>query len=269
MQWILNILIQYKKSFLFIFLLGIGILFSSYRSAFHQTKINTLGIAFSGKMHDILNSSKSYFELNKLNQNLLEENNELRKQLLYYKQQNPIPNDSNAEHLVKYSVKPATVIKNSYSKARNIIILNKGTIDGVTKDMSVIGPKGIIGIINQTSTHYSSVISILHQDFKVNAKLMNSSAFGSLTWGGADPFKMNLEDVPTINPIAKGDTIVTGGMSSYFPKGIPIGVIHKFEKPVSGGYYSIEIELLNNLTDLEYVYIIEHKDRAEILNLQD
>lgn len=270
MRWILTVLIQYKNLFLFTFLLIVGILFSSYRSNFHQNKINTLGITLSGGLYKIINNSKSYFELNRLNQNLLEENNKLQKKLLYYKQQEKlILNDSILESLIKYIVKPARVIKNSYSKARNIIILDKGTRDGIKKDMSVIGPKGIVGIINQTSYHYSSVISILHQDIKVNAKLMNSGAFGSLAWEGISPFRMKLLDVPVINPINKGDTIVTGGMSSYFPKGIPIGIIYEFENPAFGGYYTIEVELLNNLTDLEYVYIIENKDRTEVLSFQN
>ena len=44
------------------------------------------------------------------------------------------------------------------------LILNKGEENGIKKDMSVISSNGIIGIINQTSKKFSSVISILSRD---------------------------------------------------------------------------------------------------------
>ena len=50
-----------------------------------------------------------------------------------------------------------------------------------------------------------------------------NGAYGSLSWQGNHPKRMKLDDVSTINPVVVGDTIVTGGMSDYFPHGIPIG----------------------------------------------
>lgn len=39
------------------------------------------------------------------------------------------------------------------------------------------------------------------------------------------------------------------------------------EQPENGGYYEIEVELINNMTNLNYVYVIENKDREEIVEL--
>jgi rod shape-determining protein MreC len=207
--------------------------------------------------------------LTESNQSLLTENSALRQELLQYKQtENSISKSTLNPELSNYLVRSATVVKNSYAKARNILIIDKGTSDGILKDMSVVGPNGIIGIIKQTSDHFSSVISILYQDFKINAKIQGKGAFGSLSWEGRDPTRMVLSDVSIINTISVGDTIETGGMSAYFPKGIPIGTIIDLETPTSGGYYNIEVALLNNLTDLEHVYIIENKKRSEFIDLQ-
>jgi len=268
MQWILNIIIQKKNFLLFLFLLGIGIVFSSYRSSYHQSKLQRFGIIISGGIFKSINNSKSYLSLTESNQSLLAENSALHQELLQYKQAENLISESTNPELNNYLVRSATVVKNSYAKARNIIIIDKGTSDGILKDMSVVGPNGIIGIIKQTSAHFSSVISILYQDFSINAKIQGKGAFGSLSWEGYDPTRMVLSDVSIINTIAVGDTIETGGMSAYFPKGIPIGTIIDFETPTSGGYYNIEVALLNNLTDLEHVYIIENKKRSEFIDLQ-
>ncbi len=269
MQWFLTTLIQYKNFLFFIFLFGIGIVFSSTGSNFHRTKLQKFGHVISGELLKPIHNSKSYLNLNQTNERLLKENNHLRQELLNYKKleasKNIDPLDSS---LSDYLVHSAEVVRNSYANARNVLILDKGSNDGIKKDMSVIGPNGIIGIIKQTSPNFSSVISILYQDFKINAKLIHTGAFGSLYWEGRDPRKMMLSDVSVINKITKGDTIVTGGMSAYFPEGIPIGKITEFETPTSGGYYVIEVELFNNLTNLEYVYVIDNKSRSEFLDLQ-
>lgn len=269
MQWILNILIQYRNFILFLLLLGIGTIFSSYRSTYHQTKIQKFGLVISGKIFESIDNSSSYLNLKESNQRLLIENNELRQNIIHLKQIITAETEKEVDSsLVDYLVRPATVVKNSFSKARNILIIDKGSADGILNDMSVIGPNGIIGIIKQTSEHFSSVISILYQDFKINANVQNKGAFGSLSWEGSDPTQMILSDISVINDISVGDTIVTGGMSAYFPKGIAIGTITDFETPTSGGYYTIEVALLNNLTNLEHVYVIENKKRSEFLELQ-
>jgi len=269
MQWILNIIIQKRNLLLFLFLLGIGIVFSSYRSSYHQTKLQRFGIIISGGVFKSINHLNSYLSLTESNQSLLAENNALRQEILQSKQaENSISKSTLNPELNNYLVRSASVVKNSYVKARNILIIDKGTSDGILKDMSVVGPNGIIGIIKQTSVHFSSVISILYQDFRINAKIQGQAAFGSLYWEGLNPARMVLSDVSIINTISIGDTIETGGMSAYFPKGIPIGTIIDFETPTSGGYYNIEVALLNNLTNLEHVYIIENKKRFEFIDLQ-
>ena len=269
MQWILTRIIQYKNFVLFLFLLGIGVTFSTYRSIYHQTKIEKLGLVVSGGISQSINDLKSYLSLKETNQKLLLENNLLKQELIYLEKSGYSFKGVGIDPKIKdYYVQPAEVIKNSFSNARNILIISKGSSDGIKKDMSVISSEGIVGIVKQTSENFSSVISMLYQDLKINAKLNNSGAFGSLSWEGLNPEQMTLSDVSVINKIALGDTIVTGGMSAYFPKGIPIGTILEFDKPNLGGYYTIKVKLLNNLTDLEYVYIIDNKKRAEFLGLE-
>ena len=86
-------------------------------------------------------------------------------------------------------------------------------------------------------------------------------------WTGKAPDEMELADVSVINSVQVGDTLVTGGMSSYFPEGIVIGTVKTVERPNNGGYYSINVGLINNMTDLNYVYVIGNKNREEIIEL--
>ena len=71
-----------------------------------------------------------------------------------------------------------------------------------------------------------------------------NGTYGSLSWQGNHPKKFKLDDISTLNQVSIGDTIITGGMSDYFPYGIPIGIVSKVIRPEFEGYYDIEIELL-------------------------
>jgi rod shape-determining protein MreC len=78
---------------------------------------------------------------------------------------------------------------------------------------------------------------------------------------------MILSDIPSSNQIKIGDTIVTGGMSFYFPKGIPIGLISNYKTNITEGYFEIEVSLFNDFSSLNNVYILDKLDNEQINKL--
>ena len=68
-------------------------------------------------------------------------------------------------------------------------------------------------------------------------------------------------------PIKIGDTIITGGQSSIFPKGILIGTVTSFTTADNKDNYDIEIELCNDMSNLGHVYIVEKTNKKEIDSL--
>jgi rod shape-determining protein MreC len=158
----------------------------------------------------------------------------------------------------------ASVIKNSYSKTNNFITINKGSKHGIGIDNGVISSKGVVGIIDKTTRNYSRLISILNTNFLLNAKFKNSNYFGVLSWNGKDINKVQLKDVPKQAKIKIGDTIVTGGNSLIFPKGILIGYIQSFKLDNSENYLELEVNLSTDMTNIENLYIINNNNATEI-----
>ena len=113
-----------------------------------------------------------------------------------------------------------------------------------------------------------SIISILNIESKINAKIKKSNHFGSLIWNGKSTGFVQLIDVPRLASVRKGDTIVTGAQSDIFPENIGIGTIDKVYKDNQTNYYTLDIKLFNDMTNLGHVYIIKSKNRDEILNLE-
>jgi rod shape-determining protein MreC len=134
--------------------------------------------------------------------------------------------------------------------------------------MGVINSSGIIGIVDKTSKNYATVISILNVKSQINAKIKKSNHFGSLVWNGKSTGFVQLIDVPRLASVRKGDTIVTGGQSVIFPENIGVGTINNIYVDNKTNYYTLNIKLFNDMTNLGHVYIIKSKDREEILNLE-
>ena len=214
-----------------------------------------------------MSNANRYFSLKKQNEILTQENNRLKSVLYNSKTKKDFSYIDSLTFNHSYKFTPGIVLKNSYSSTKNILLINKGVSDSIKQDFGVISSKGIIGIIDNSSKHYSTILSILNTSSKISAQLKKTNHFGTLTWNGVSPYFTQLVDIPKIAPVEVGDTIVTSGRSSIFPKGIPVGTIHDFKLDVAENYYEINIKLFNDMTNIEYVYIIENIDVPEITNL--
>jgi rod shape-determining protein MreC len=81
---------------------------------------------------------------------------------------------------------------------------------------------------------------------------------------------MELEDIPKSANISIGDTIISGGMSSIFPRNIPIGVISDFNLPESTNYFNISVKLFEDFGSLRNVYIVKNdfiEEFNDLINL--
>ena len=269
MQQLINALLKYKNSLFYLGLLLLSLIFLNQRSFYHQSFFSDISLSISSRINLYSQGIVNYFSLKKINQQLRLENEILKVLELAY-QNNKVDKTAILESF-GFEITGARVIRNSYDKARNYIIIDKGQAIGIKTDTGVISSDGIIGIVNQTTENFSSILSLLHRDLKVNVSFKKNGAYGSMSWRSNHPKKMKLDDISTLNPVSIGDTIVTGGMSDYFPYGIPLGTVTKIERPKFEGYYDIDIELFSNLTQKDFVYIIKNKnlDQIEKLNLNE
>lgn len=269
MQQIFNFLIRNKNSILFLILLAVSVFLTIQNHAFQKSRFISSANFITGGVYSWSNNLNTYLHLNEYNKRLLEENNTLR---------NIISNINDSISVEKqldsisfegdYLFRTARVINNNFTKIDNYLTLNRGENSGIKPEYGVITSQGLVGIVDRTNDEYSRVISILNSRSRINAQLSNTNHFGSLVWDGKDPNVVQLTDVPRQAPIKKGDTIITGGRSLIFPKGIPIGSIEDFTLDQSQSYYTINIKLFNDMTNIGYVYIIENVNKDAVEELQ-
>lgn len=268
MQQIIFFFLRNKNFLLFLFLFSIAIGLTVQTHNFHSTRYLNASTGIAGQFHKFNHGISSYFNLKSENFKLQEENNYLKSKLYNLsKEVDSFPKDTN---LLNYQFFPAQIISNQYNKAHNFITINKGERDGIKIDMGIVTTNGIVGIVNKVSRKYATVQSILHKNTQINAKLKNTNHIGIIEWHDInDPLRVNLVDIPRHTSLQIGDTVVTGGRSTIFPENIPIGKIANAELDETHNSYIIEVDLFVDMTSINFIYIIENKDKEEIEKLED
>lgn len=266
MQLLSYFLRKYRFFLFFLFLESIAFYLIIHNHSFHKSKFVSSANFVTGGIYQRIANLKDYFGLQEENNRLIEENLQLQQKLQKFTNK-PLEDSIFVDkRSSKYAYTTARIVKNDYTKNYNFLLINKGLSDGIQSEMAVINDKGVLGITEKSSEHYTRVQSILNLDSKINAKLKNSEFFGTLTWNGQDYNIVQLIDVERQAPIAIGDTIVTGERSAIFPEGIPIGTVISTnqEKTTTS---SVEIRLFNDMSNLRNAYIVQNKHQKEIRDL--
>lgn len=269
MQQIINFIIRNKSFLLFLLLFIVSLFLTIQSHSYHKSKFISSANFLSGGLYNSVNNISAYFNLKSQNEILAEENIRLRNSLANSPSNLIHPETDSVINSVQYRFTLAAVIKNSYSNTNNSLLVNKGENVGIKEDFGVITSKGIVGIVDNTSNNYARIISILNTNSRINAQLKKSNHFGTLLWNGQNPEMVQLVDVPKTAPLVVGDTIITGGRSTIFPKGILIGTVESFELDSAEDFYEIQLKLFNDMTNIGYVYLIENLHSEEILNLEN
>ena len=272
MQQLIYFLQKYKYFLFFLLLELVAIGLTINNHSFHKSKFISSANNVTGGLYEKVSSLSDYFSLKDQNKELVDENINLKKQLEYYKN---LVTDTLITHQFKdttyhqsYSYIQGKITKNSYHTNYNFITIDKGINDSINKEMAVINSKGIIGITETSKSNFSRVQSILNLSSRVNAKIKNGNFFGTLKWDGKDYNIVQLIDIPRQAIVKKGDTIITGGMSTIFPEGILIGTVINDKSP-NDTSNSIDIKLFNDMSNIKNIYIVKNLNKQELNSLDN
>ena len=273
MQQLISFLQKYKYLLFFTILQAIAVNLIIRNNSFHKSTFLNSTNFISANLYEKSAAISDYFRLKEQNQVLVTENETLRNQLA-----NSVPrrdsileikNTDSIQYNQKYTYTSAKIIKNEYAKPFNFLLIDKGSREGISKEMAVFNNKGIIGITEKTTNRYTRVQSILNKNSIISARLKNgSNYFGPLVWDGKEYNKVQLTDIPRQANVKVGDTIVTSGRSTIFPEGILVGTVSKIDKNTSADN-QISVHLFNDMSNLSHVYIVKNLHKLELKTLED
>lgn len=198
---------------------------------------------------DLQSKIIEYQQIERNIEELTKENNSLREQLGFSKNST----------LVNI---PAEVIGKDPGNEFNTITINKGSHDGIRKDMPVIalqdGFHGLVGKIVEVGLQNSKIVPIYDTSTYVSARLMTARYEGLISGAGNEneTLLMNYVKKRAREEIQYNDYVITSGMKSIYPKGIYIGRVTAIEGKEWDTSLQLEIEPVIDFTRLEYVYVL-------------
>ena len=275
-----NIFLFIRRYFNFLFFLVLQIIALSFLfryNKFHEAAFMGVANELTGRVSSKYSNVEYYFHLKKTNESLAHQNELLLNQL-----KNNFQSPDSLTKIVldttqidtlgiarKYLWREARVVNNSVSLQNNYITIHRGERQGVRKDMGVISPQGIVGMVVNTSENFSVVMTMLNRQSSVSAKILKTGEIGKVQWDGRSPGFITMINIPKSVPVVKGDSVVTSGYSLSFPPGIMIGVIAEIIDDKTSNFYTLTLKPSTNFYSLEYVTVVDNLQKDEQKRLEE
>ncbi|MBO7506179.1 MAG: rod shape-determining protein MreC [Paludibacteraceae bacterium] len=178
------------------------------------------------------------------------------------------PDSLHRERIRMYDYTYAHVIFRTVDRAFNYMIVDKGAKDGICRDMAVLSPSGVAGVVTDVSSNFATVRPILHPESRISAVVTPANQNGTVIWEGDDPRVAYLEAIPQHSEINIGDSVFTNGYSNIFPKGLLIGTVKEVQVGNNASFLTIKVKLATKYTDIYTVYLVENLFKSELDTLK-
>ena len=281
MQTLLKFILRYGNFLLFILLEVAAFMLAGWSNAYPRSSVLSTANRFVAWQYEVVSEVTGYFGLKGVNERLAAENAALRSQLensglweesdadttkiLSTNYKSPFKGDLEGPRII---YREGKVVQMTMNGMRNYLTVNRGEEDGVYEGMGVRNEEGAVGIVATVGKHYAVVLPIINIETHLSCRFLKNDYIGTLQWDGRDTRFAELADVATHLEVNIGDTIVTSGLSTSFPAGIPVGVVEDCRLDEGASYYTVRVRLATDFRRLRYIEMIDNEDMEEIQGLR-
>lgn len=211
---------------------------------------------------DFFKSNSDYEKLREENAKLMLQINRLRE---YGIENQDLKKLLSITDTVNYQLIPGKVVTKRFSKSQSLFTLDAGDKDGIKIGMPVINSEGLVGIIIETSHHYSIIRTLQNVEFRAAVINQRSRVNGVLYWDGGN---LVMRNIPKTADMQMGDRINTSDFSSILPPSIPVGAVAGGMNSNIGIFNNIVVKPFVNFVKVENVFVIDLVMTKEKDNLE-
>ncbi|MCB0366875.1 MAG: rod shape-determining protein MreC [Bdellovibrionaceae bacterium] len=204
-------------------------------------------------------------DIKKHNRVLTQDNAELRAQLgalTELKMENQRLNELLAfRQKSKMDLLAAKVVGRDLLADHHSITINRGSNNGIAKNMAAITTGGVVGYVFRVEPFTSQILLLVDRYAVIDAIVQRSRARGIVE--GRSPDGCRLRYLNRSDDVQMGDLVVTSGLDNIFPKGFPVGLVTSVAKSRYGMTQEVELKPAINASILEEVFIVtnaQHED---------
>lgn len=159
----------------------------------------------------------------------------------------------------------ATIVLRNIGYWYEEVTIDKGSKDGVGKDMAVINSKGLVGRISKVSNHYSTIrlLSNDNMDNKISVKIKTDDdyVYGLISKYDSKTNTYTVEGISQSVVFSEGADVVTTGMGTIFPSGLLVGKVRGTTTDNFDLSKVVEVESSVDFNDLDYVTVLKRESK--------
>jgi rod shape-determining protein MreC len=154
-----------------------------------------------------------------------------------------------------YKTVAAQAVGASGSDQSRVFYLDKGSSDGLDRDMAVITPDGIVGKVREVFPHSAQVLAINDQTSGAGVILETTRIRGILRGNRAG--QPQIVGILADQRIQPGEKVLTAGGDQIFPRGLPVGEVQKVVRdPDRDSFIDVIVKPAAHIDRLDEVLII-------------
>ncbi len=135
------------------------------------------------------------------------------------------------------------------------LLVDCGKDQGVHRKDGVMGPQGVVGFVVKVFPDFSQVLWLEDSFFAMEGLLPGSEQKGVLRGMGVG-HPMEMEYIPSLTPVQKGQAVVTSGEDGFFPPGEAIGFVKDIRPSPGLLFKKLDVVAAENFSDLSVVYVL-------------
>lgn len=136
------------------------------------------------------------------------------------------------------------------------LTINRGSNDNLAPDMPVVTPDGLVGRVLNVTAHTATVLLITDPQSGVGAMVLETGVPGIVQGQSSVTGDVSLTNIPIIQSVQTGQTVITSGTGSIFPHGIPIGTVTSVVNDSSGLFKTATVRPFADLNRMEEVIVL-------------
>jgi rod shape-determining protein MreC len=169
---------------------------------------------------------------------------------------------------VRDQVQVAEIMSVSSNPFRHILVINKGTRDGVFNGEAMIDADGVVGQVIEAGPLSSNGVLISDPDHALPVEV-NRNGLRTIAVGTGDFDRLELPFLPNNADIEDGDLLVTSGLGGAFPPGYPVAIVDSVTRIPQGPFAEVTAKPAARLNQVREIMLISAAEPVEDAEAED
>lgn len=161
----------------------------------------------------------------------------------------------------------ARILAVDTSSSRQIIVISKGSNDGVSRGQAVLDARGVMGQIIDVGAMTSTVLLI--SDSKCAVPVLNQRTGERAIVVGTNYIgRLSLINLPKTSSVAVGDLLVTSGLGDHYPEGYPVGIVDEVQNTSGEDFIKVLVSPVARLNRSRLVLLVWPEEQQNTLSME-